>query len=157
VVVLGLVGYWLYGKLFPGDEKVIRALIANAATTASFQPGEGNFARMKAVSDLMGYFTPDVSISLEGVPSEGREIDGIGQLRELAVAARTRLRSADVSFSDVYVEVDSGGETATARVIGHAQISGMDQPWYQELKVSLRKLDGKWKVARVGSVKGLTM
>jgi hypothetical protein len=157
VVALGLAGYWLYGWAFPSDEKVIRAMIQEVAAKATIRPGEGNFARMKAVSDLMGFFALDVSISLEGLPGEARDIQGLGSLRELAVAARTQLRSAEVTFTDIVVEVDPGRDTATARMIGRAQLSGTDQPWYQELKVGLRKAEGTWKIERVGSAKGLTM
>ena len=156
-VALGLGGYWLYGKVFPSDEKIIRTTFEKVAAAASIKPGDGTFAKLGAVNELLSYFAPDVSISLEGVPSEAREIEGLGPLRELALAARANLRAADVSFTDVYVEIDSGAETATARMIGRAQLSGTDSPWYQELKVTLRKVDGKWKIARVGSVKGLTM
>jgi hypothetical protein len=157
VLVLGLAGYLLFTWAFPPDEKVIRGLLEQVAAKATIKPGEGNFARMKAVSDLVGYFATDVAIALEGVPGEAREIQGVGSLRELAVAARTQLRFAEVSFQDIFVEVDPGRDTATARAIGRARISGMDQPWYQELKVSLRKVDGNWKIARVESAKGLTM
>jgi hypothetical protein len=157
VVGLGLGGYWLYGRVWPGDEKLIRSTFEKVAAAASIKPGDGTFAKMGAVNELLSYFAPDVSIALEGVPNEAREIEGLAALRELALASHANLRSADVRFTDVFVEVDSSSETATAHVIGDARISGVDQPWYQELKVILRKLDGKWKIARVEAVKGLTM
>jgi hypothetical protein len=157
VALLALAGYGLYRWLAPRDEAAIRGVLDQVAATASFQPGEGNFARMKAVSDLMGLFTTDVTLSLDGVPNEARDIQGAAALRELVVAARLRLQSAQVTFSDVFVELGPGRETAVARLIGRAQFSGMDQPWYQELKVDLRKADGSCKIAQVGAAKGLTM
>ena len=155
MLALGLAGFWLYGKLFPSDEKIIRTTMARVAVAASIKPNEGALARLDAVSDLVACFTPNVSISLAGVPSGAQRVEGISQLRELALAARTHLREANITFSDLYVKVDSGRAMATVRMIGRVQFASPDPPWYQELKVQLRKLDGNWKIARIESVKGL--
>jgi len=112
---------------------------------------------MAGVGDVVALFTPDVTIDLDDVPNEARRIQGTTQLREMAIAARANLRSADISFSDVLVTLDAGGATANAQLVGRAQFSGSDTAWYQELIFGFRKVDGEWRISRVETVKGLKM
>jgi len=157
VGVLALVAYWVYGKLFPSDEAVIRALLADVAEKGSIQPGGGNFAKVAAVNALVDCFSPDVEIRLDGTPGELSSIQGRSELQQVVQAARSQVRSAHITFADISLEFGAEPGSATARMVATARIGQNEEIWVQELKMTLAKLDGAWKITRVETVRTLHM
>ena len=148
---------WLYFRLFPGDETRIRALLADVAENASFQPDDGNFARAAAVSALMDCFSSDVEIQLDATPGEIGQIQGRRELQQVVHAAQSQVRSARITFAEVSVEFGAGPGSATAHMLATARIDGDEEPWVQELKMTLVKTDRAWKITRVETVPTLQM
>jgi hypothetical protein len=151
ILTLALGGWWLYGKLFPGDEARIRALIATVAEKGSIQAGEGNFAKVARVNALVDCFSADVEIRLEGAPGEFTGLQGRGELQRVLQAARLQVESAEIKFDQVAVTLGPGQDQATAQVVALARIHGVEEVWVQELKLILSKAEGAWKIARVAT------
>jgi len=152
---LALGAYWLYGKLFPNDEQVIRALLAEVAENASVPAGEGSFAKVAAVNALAACFSPDVEIRLDGTPGEISSIQGRRELQQVVQAARSHVGSAQIAFADVLLEFGAEPGNATAQTVATARIDKPEELWVQELKMTLAKIDGAWKITRVEPARAL--
>ena len=150
---LALGAYWLYGKLFPSDEKVIRTLLAEVAEKASIQAGEGNFAKVAAVNALVDCFSADIEIRLDGTPGDISSIQGRRELQQVVQAAQSQVGSAQITFADVLLEFGAEPGNATAQTVAMARIDRPQELWVQELKMTLAKIDGAWKITRVETVK----
>ena len=154
-LVLG--AWWLYGKLFPSDEQVIRALLAEVAENASIQAGEGNFAKVAAVNALVDCFSTDVEIRLDGTPGEISSIQGRRELQQVVQAARSQVGSAQITFADVLLKFGAEPGNATAQTVATARLDQPRELWVQELNMTLVKIDGAWKITRVETVVPLRM
>lgn len=142
-------GWWLYGKLFPGDERLVRTLIATVAEKGSIKPGEGNFAKVARVNALVDCFSEDLVIRLEGAPGDFGGVQGRGELQRVLQAARMQVGSAEVTFGQVAVTLGPEPDQATAQVVAMARIDKVEELWVQELRLTLTKATGDWRIARV--------
>lgn len=154
VAVLALI-FWLYSVLFPSNESVIKKRMQTIARLASFNPGEGDIARLSNVSQLAGFFTPDIVIRFEGTRPELQNLSGRDTLRQILLMARTNLQRMNVRFPDVVVTVDPDGRTASVNLTVIADVNADKDAILTELKMDLTKADGSWLVSRVETLKAL--
>ena len=155
-VVLAL-GVWLWMRLFPSPEKVIRTRLTEVSRCASFDSGEGAVARFANVSELTGYFMPDAKLYLDGELSGVRRISltGRDEIGAAAVMARNQLSSVKVRFVDINVTLGADRQTATADLTARVAARGDDNFYVGELLFILRKTNGLWMVSSVEPVKVL--
>ena len=71
------------------------------------------------------------------------------------MGARTALAGLNVEFLDVSVSVGPDQESATANLTAKAKVPGEDF-MVQELKFTLKKIQGAWLILRVETVKTLS-
>ncbi len=155
VVALGI--WWLYVKLFPSDETLIRRLLTTVAEKGSLEPGEGNIAKATALSTLTDCFSLEVEVRLEDAPSELSSLQGRRELQQAVQAAWAQVRSVQVTFTDVRLELGPEPARATAQLVATARVQPDGEVWVQPLTVTLAKLDGAWKITRVETVPPLHM
>lgn len=125
------------------------------ARLASFNPGEGDIARLANVSQLAGFFTQDITIHFEGSRPELQSLTGRDSLRQVLLMARTNLQRMNVRFPDVVVTVDPEGRTARVNLTVIADVNADKDAILTELKMDLTKADGSWRVSRVETLKAL--
>jgi hypothetical protein len=154
--LIGL-GVWGWRALFPGPEKVIRSRLAELAKTASFEPGQGPLVRAYNVQKLMGFFTTNVVINLD-IQGYGPQMwSGREELQENALLAATRAtRGWKVELLDINVTLVPGRQAAVANLTGKVTLQGERDFSEQEFNFMLRKVDGKWLIYRVETVKTLS-
>ena len=145
-------GLWVYRELFPGDEKLLRGLLAEVAKAASLKSDGNALVRLGGAGKLAGFFSEDVVVHLDVSGLEGKEIQGREELRQIVAAARASLQSAHVQFPDSRLEIGADRQSAAGQVTATADINGENNSVVQELKLSFRKIDGKWKITRVDTV-----
>jgi hypothetical protein len=150
-----LLVFWLYTVLFPSDEAVIKKRLQTIAQLASFNPGEGNIARLSNVNQLAVFFTQDISIRFEGSRPELQDLSGRDTLRQLLLVARSNLQRMSVRFPDIVVAVDPDGRAARVDLTVVADVNADKDVILQELKLDLTKADGSWRVSRVETLKAL--
>lgn len=150
-------GLWLYRVLFPTDETRIRKLLAEVAETASLKPNENPLVRLGAAGKLAGFFSGDaiIHVDVEGV--RDRTIQGRDELQQVVAAARASLQSAAIRFPDVSLTVEPDGLSAVANVAAVADVNGEKNTVVQELKMNLKKIEGKWRISQVDTVRTLSM
>jgi len=157
IVALLLVGVWIYRILFPGDEKLIRQLLAEAAQTAAVKPNENPLFKIAGANKLVGFFSADAVLKLEVAGVDRRTLDTPDDLRQAVTAARASLQEAKFQLREVQVGMGSDTQSATAQLVAIAYLNGSGDPLVQELKIQLKKIDHRWKISRVETVKTLGM
>ena len=158
-IILALAGlmlvFWLYTVLFPSDESVIKKRMQTMARLASFGPGEGDLARLANVSQLVTFFTQDISIRFEGIRPELQNLSGRDTLRQMLLMARSNLQRMSVRFPDIVVAVDPDGRAARVSLTVVADVNAEKEAILQELKLDLTRAEGSWRVSRVETLKAL--
>jgi hypothetical protein len=151
LAVIGL-GCWLWLTFFPSPEKIIAGRFAKLARAASVEPGEGAVRRMLDAQSVAGFFTTNVEINIDVPGNRQQRSLGRDEIAQALLSLRLP-RGLIVKFPDVYVTVGADQETAQADVTVDARAPGEQDLLVQELKVTLRKIDGKWLITKVQTVR----
>ena len=157
IVALLLVGVWIYRILFPSDEKLIRRLLAEVSETAAVKANENPIFKIASANKLVGFFSPDAVLKLEVAGVDTRTLDTPDDLRQAVTAARASLQEAKFQLREVLVDVGPDSQSASAQLVAVAYLNGSGDPLVQELKMQLKKIDCRWKISRVETVRTLGM
>jgi hypothetical protein len=147
--------FWVYQKLFPPEETVIRKRLAALAQAASLRADQSPLMRLAGADKLRGFFTTDVDISLAGTGAEWARIRGRDQLMELVKASRVNVKQLEIQFLDEQVSVAEDRLTANVHLTAIAHVNGERNAYVQELKFHLRKTGGEWAVSKIELVETL--
>lgn len=155
VVALAALGCWLWTVFFPNPEKVVLKRIASLAKTATVSAGDGAIARAAKVSSVIGYFATDAEIQFDTPETGAHTINGRDEIREIAAGGFANVHSLTVKFDDATARVTPDKQSAdvscTAKVTpGDSRDFGL-----QELRFTLKKIDGDWLITKVETVKTL--
>lgn len=155
LAILAAIGYWLWTVFFPSPEKVIRNRLNKAASLASFGAGDGNIRRVAAIEALGNYFAEEIEIKVDVPNYESHTFNRREELTQAAMAAHSAVSSLKVDFPDIKVDVDPNQLTATAEVTLRADINGEKNAVIQEARVYFKKVDGKWLIYRLDTLRTL--
>jgi hypothetical protein len=156
VFVLAL-SVWIYQILFPSDEKLIRQLLAKAAETAAVKANENPLFKLAGANKLAGFFSLDAVLKVDVAGVDTRTINSWEDLVQAFSAARAGLQEASFHLHEVHVNVNPGQQSADAQLVATAYLNGSADPLVQELKMQLKKIDRRWKISRVETVKAFGM
>jgi hypothetical protein len=151
ITALAMLGVWLWTVLFPSPEKIIRRRLTELARTASISIGEGDLARLAAARRLAGFFSTNVEVNVD-LPGLARQnIMDRDEITQAAMIAHTRT----VKFPDISVTLAPGRQSAMVDLTVEADVPGEQSPLVQEMKFTLKKIDGEWLIIRVETVRTL--
>jgi hypothetical protein len=156
LAALAALGIWLWTVLFPGPEKIIRRRLVELARTASATPDESNLARLAAARQVVGYFANNVEMKVDSPRFGPRSSMDREEMMQLAVYARSRAGGLTVAFPDITVTVARGSQAAVANVTVEVKAGAEPDSFMQEMKFTLRKIDGQWLITRVETVPTLS-
>jgi hypothetical protein len=158
VTVAALIGavFWVWTVLFPSPQKVIRSRLLKLAATASFEPKDGELPRAFQSQKLTEFFTPDAMVTVDIRGFGQRSLNGREELQQAALAYMHTLRGLKVELLDINVTLDPDKQTAVANLTGKAMVTGESDFYVQELNFKLKKVDGKWLIYKVETVKTLS-
>lgn len=148
--------WWLWTGLFPSDEAMIKQRLNRVAALMTFDSKEGNIAMAANVSELMGLFDLEVEVMIDTPEFQRQSLAGRDEIRNAALAARQGFSPLEVKFLDQTVVIAPDGTNATVQLTGQARQPGKRDLFVQEMKFLLRKVDGKWLIHRVETVRTLT-
>ena len=158
ILVLGVViatVIWAWRVFFPGPERVIRKQLAELAAAATIRPNEAPLAKAAKAQSLTSYFTRDAEV-LVNVPGHSeRTLSGKDELLEAAMGVRAMLDSLNVEFVDIQVTVAPGKESAAVSLTVKATVSGQKDFLAQELAMAWTKVDRRWLIRRVETIRTL--
>jgi len=145
------------GCVLFGEEREIARRLNELAETASVDVDENPVIRMANAARVGRYFTEDGLIERgeNAAPIQGR-----GAVVALAAQARTAVEDLRIRFTDVEIRV-SGSDTAVAHLTLVVSGRGEEKPSTgssidaRELRLTFRKIDGDWLIARVESLETL--
>ena len=149
VILLVLLGVWLWTILFPSPQKIIRQRLEAVAQGVSFEPGESTLVHLAGASGLGDYFATNAEINVEVPTRERFIIAGRSEITRAALSARSAFSSLKVKFLDVSVTVASDRQSASVDLTVDATISDQKDFLVQEMKILVRKINGQWLITRV--------
>jgi len=150
-------GIWLWLVLFPSPEKVIRQRLATVAKRASFAADEGALGRLAGAESLAAYFSTNVEIDLDVPGRIQHTILGRDEITQTAAAARSTVSSLSVKFLDVTLTIGPDKQSAVADFTIEARVGGEPDLIVQEMKFTLRKIDGQWLITHVETIRTLSI
>jgi len=151
LVLLAALGFWLWTVLFPSAEKVIHKKMAGLAAAATFKAGDSPILRASQAADLVSYFSNDAEIVVENHTMSGRD-----EIREQAYAGFAALPGLKTSFLDTTVRVGADQQTAEANCTARIFVGDSKDYDVKELRFKFKKIEGKWLIIRVETVKTLS-
>jgi len=156
LAALAALGVWLWLVVFPDPEKAIRKRLNELAATVSYSPSQGNLARIAAVQRLAGYFGTNVEVNIDVPGRVQHTLVGREEITQTALGARAVVSSLRVKFPDINVTVAPDKQSAVADVTLDATIAGEADQLVQELKFTMQKIDGRWLITRVDTIRTLS-
>ena len=159
LLVVGIIGIavWLWTVMFPSPEKAIRSRLNALAKSISFNSGGGLLANALNSEKAADFFTTDVEVDISVPGYEQLTLRGRDEVLQTAAGARTRLTSLKVEFPDMNIMVDADKQSAKVNLTGKATVPGEKDVTAQEFNFMLKKVDGKWQIYRVETVKTLSL
>ena len=155
VAIIGL-GFWLWTVLFPSPEKIVRSRLNALAKAISFKSGTGSLANAYNAQKAAEFFTLDVDVEVNLAGFEPITLHGRDEVLQIAMAARGRLTSLKVDFPDMNITFGPDENTAKVNLTGKATVPGERDISAQEFNFQLKKVDGKWLIYHVETVKTLS-
>lgn len=138
--------------MIPNRERLIKKRLARLAEAISITAGESQLARVASASQVVDYFTPDVSLALEGV---NVSIQDRSDLREAVLAARTSMTQARFQFLNINLKFSEQEDVATAFVTILGNINQETNTFARDVKFSLRRVEGQWLIDSVKTIGGI--
>jgi hypothetical protein len=146
---------WAWMALHPSPERLIRRQLDGVARAASFGPNQGALAKLSSAQTLAYFFSTNVEVNLDIPGHPDHRLLGREEIQQAALAARGSVQSLTVTFPDVTLIVNADKKSAVADLTLQVRISGEQDMIVQEMKVTLRKIDGDWLVTKVETVRAL--
>jgi hypothetical protein len=156
VAALAALGIWLWFIVFPSPEKVIRKRLVELARTASSASGESDLARLAAARSVAGFFSTNVELAVELPELARNSLMDRDEIMQAALMARSKSGGLSVKFPDINIAVAPDKQSAVADLTVQANVSGERDPFVQQMKFTLHKIDGQWLITRVETVRTLS-
>jgi hypothetical protein len=154
-VIVGL-GFWLWTALSPSPEKAIRSRLNALAKALSFNSGGGLMGKAYEAQKAAEFFTTDVDVEVNLSGYEPISLHGRDDVLQAVTLARGRLTSLKIEFPDINISLGADGQTAKVNLTGKGIIPGERDVSAQEFNFMMKKVDGKWLIYQVETVKTLS-
>ena len=149
-------GVWLWTVLFPSPDRIIRKNLTELAKSVSFGRNESPVAILANASRVAGFFTADVEIRVDVPGGSAQVINGRQELFQITQRVRSLSGGLQVQLLDINLAVAADKKSAEANLTLRGKVAGERDMIVQELKLLLNKLEGRWKIQRVETVKTLS-
>ena len=152
LAVVVAAGVWLWTVLFPGPENVIRHRLAEIARLASFNANENPLAALGGAQKLAGFCSPTLQVKLAAPTNVEHTFESREEIAQSDLAARAAFGGTlRVEFVDVVVTLAPDQQSAVADLTARMQSSSDLN--VQEIKFTLKKIDGQWLVTRAETIR----
>lgn len=158
IILIGVVvalSVWLWRYFHPSPQDAIRRRLADVARTASYTEPGGLIARAAKAQKLASYFAPEVAVRID-LPDQSRhEAASRDEIMQRVLGLRSFFRSFKVELLDPNITVGADQKSAIVDLTLRVETPGDQYLIVQEIKCTLRQMDGEWIIIRVETVKTL--
>jgi hypothetical protein len=149
-------GIWLWVYFHPSPQEAIRRQLAGLAKSASFDGPQGMVAHTVDAQKFAGYFGPNVRMTIEprGFFEEETTRQEISQFA-LGFRSRSGIRSLRVQVLDPVITLGTNNKSAIVEVTINAESGGERHLLVQEIKLTMKEIEGKWLIVGVETVRTL--
>jgi len=150
-------GVWVWMYFHPSPESAIRRRLADVAREVSFGGNEGMVAKAVHAQNLAGYFGRDVALRIDLPELSARESMSRDEIMQFALALRSSpyFRSLHVQCLDPVITLGADRKSAVVDLTLRAETTGDKYLVVQEMKFTLKEVDGEWLIQRVETVRTL--
>lgn len=158
LAVVAALAAWGWWALYPSPERQIRGQLADAARAASFAAGDGYLAKLAGAGRLAEFFSTNADIQIGDPGRPEHRLAGREEIQQAALAARAPGQTLSVTFPDITVIVNADQQSAVADLTLQARFTGEHETdlIVQEMKFTLRKINGQWLIVKVETVRTLS-
>ena len=158
VLVLAIVGLAIWGwtAAHPSPESVVRSRLNNLAKTMSFKANSGILSKAYNAEKASEFFTQDIEVDINLAGFEPLAMHGRDEVVQYVMYARAHVKELKIEFLDMNVTIAPDGQTAKVNLTGKAVVPGDRDISAQEFNFKLKKVDGKWLIYQVETVRTLS-
>jgi hypothetical protein len=155
LVLIGL-GVWLWLYLHPSPEVAIRRRLAEVAKTVSFSGQEGMISRAARSQKFADYFGKEVTLHIDLPEGTQHEAASRDEIAKTYMWLRWNFRTFTVEFLDPNITLGPDRKSAILEVTVRAATSSEKYFIVQELRLTMREVEGEWLILRVETIKTLS-
>ena len=157
VLLVGMIALavWVGLNLFPNPKQAIRNRLNKLAQLASYSAREGNLSRIANIQKLGLLFSDDAQVTVDVPGLEAHTFNRREELMQAAMAAKSVSTAIKAEFLDMNIELGSGNLSALVDLTLKAKVTGDNDMIAQELKFTMKKINGDWLITRIETVKTL--
>jgi hypothetical protein len=150
-------GFWLWRYFHPGPEEAIRRRLAEVAAAISFTGGEGMVARSTRAQKVGSFFAREVSLRIDLPEVSSQESMSRDEIVRFALVLRSSsyFRSLKVQCLDPVITLGGDRKSAIVELTLRAETVGDKYLVVQEMKFTMKEVEGEWLILRVETVKTL--
>jgi hypothetical protein len=150
-------GVWLWMYFHPGPEEAIRRRLADVAREFSFTGKEGMGAKAVHSQKVASYFGREVTLMVDLPEMSSHESMTRDEIARLALVLRSSpyFRSLKVQCLDPVITLGADRKSAIVELTIRAETIGNKYLVVQEMKFTMKEVDGDWLILRVETVKTL--
>lgn len=147
---------WIAFQFIPNDEKKIRSTLEDLVRTVSIEPEDGNIQMWRKSERMLGFFTDDLAIEIEGLPEQGVAIRSKMDLSQAFLSIRLeQIKRLEVRLADLLIKIAPDQETATVFTSALVRMNDAKDSFAQELKFHMEKNRGQWLINHVQAIQTL--
>lgn len=145
---------WLWIYLHPTPQEAIRRELVALGKTATLEKREGNIAAGLRANEFSEFFGREVALNMEPRAVFPDSVER-SEIARVMLNIRTSYGSLEVKILDPIITV--GADQKSAIVELTVNVAGDDDRHLlvQEMKFTMKEVDGNWQIIRVETVKTL--
>lgn len=145
---------WLWIYLHPTPQEAIRRRLGELAKSATLEKREGNISAGLRADEFSGFFGREVALNMEPRALFPDSIER-SEIAKVILTIRTTYRSLDVKIIDPVITVGADQKSAIVELTVNVASDGDRHLLVQEMKFTMKDVDGNWQIIRVETVKTL--
>lgn len=147
-------GVWLWIYYHPTPQEAIQRRLASLAKSASFEKAQGNIAAAVNAQEFSEFFSREVALNMEPHAWFPDSIERT-EIAKIGLRIRKEFSSLDVKLLDPIITLGADKKSATVELTINAGSQREPHLLVQEVKLTMKELDGKWLIIRVETIRTL--
>lgn len=145
---------WMWIHFHPTPQEAIRRRLVNLAKAASFEKTQGNAAAALNAQGFSEFFGREVTLNMEPKVLFPESVER-SEIAQMGFRMRTEFSSLDVKLLDPIITVGADKKSAIVELTINAGTPTDRHLLVQEVKFTMKEVDGKWLIIRVETIRTL--